>query len=412
MPKIVPFRAVRPTRDKVSLIASRAYESYTEEQRKARLDTNPYSFLHVLNPGYKYHKVISGHRHFELVKNRYEEFKDNGYFIKDSQPAYYFHKIVNRENQVFHGIVGAASIEDYQHNIIKKHEETLSKRVETFKNYLEIARFSAEPVLVTYKDNARLKEIFNTISKTRAEYEFTTTYRDTHYLWVVDDQEVVQEVTQQFSQMDSAYIADGHHRSKASALLADHYAQKEEQAASSEALRYFMTFNIPESELSIYEFNRLVRDLNGLSKEEFLVELDTYFHIENRGNTFYRPEKKGFFSMYLDGAFYSLHLRKYNYTFTDSLSKLDVRILYDTILNPILGIKDLRHDKRISYAHGKKGMAYIKGLIDKGEYAIGFGLLPTTIEEVKEIADDGLVMPPKATYIEPKLRSAVTIYEI
>ncbi len=411
MPKVIPFRAVRPTRDKVSLIAARSYQSYTEEQRKARLDTNPFSFLHIVNPGYKYQKEIDGVERYQLVRNRYEEFKEEKYFIRDEKPAYYLHKIVNRENQVFHGIVGAASIEAYGKNKIKKHEDTIADREETFKDYLKTVGFNAEPVLLSYPDNEILEKIFKKISSKRAEYEFTTTYRDTHYLWVVNNEKDTAEIEKQFAEMDNLYIADGHHRSASSFLLAKDLADNNPEHNGKEPYNFFMSYCIPESHLKIHEFNRLVKDLNGLSKEEFLIKLDTYFRIENLGDFYYKPSKKGHFSMYLDGDFYSLYLRKNQYDYTDALSKLDVQILYKTVLKPILGIEDLRNDKRISYTHGKSDMASIKGFVDSKEYAVGFGMLPSTIEEVKQIADENLVMPPKATYIEPKLRSGITIYE-
>lgn len=411
MPKIIPFRAIRPTRDKVSLIASRSYQSYTDEQRKARLDTNPYSFLHIVNPGYKYHKEIDGKARYNLVRNRYEEFKEEKYFQKDTKPTYYFHKIVNRENQVFHGIVGGASVFDYENNSIKKHEDTIAEREETFKEYLHTVGFNAEPVLLAYPDNSILKALFAEIEQTRSEYEFTTTYRDTHYLWLIDDPEKVKLIQEEFSKMEKLYIADGHHRSASSSLLAKQRREENPDHTGEEPYNYFMSYCLPESELLIYEFNRLVKDLNGLTKEEFLIQLDEHFRIENLKDTFYKPSKKGHFSMYLDGDFYSLYLRKYQYEITDALSELDVQILFKTVLEPVLGIKDPRNDRRIAYSHGKTDMAMVKGMVDSGAYAVGFGMLPATIEEVKQIADEELTMPPKATYIEPKLRSGITIYE-
>lgn len=411
MPKILPFRAVRPTRDKVSLIASRPYQTYGEKERRARLDTNPFSFLHIVNPGYKYDKEISGPERFQLVKNRYDEFKEDKIFVQDDKPSYYLHKIINRDNDVFCGIIGAASVQDYEENRIRKHEDTIADREETFKEYLKTVGFNAEPVLLAYPDNDFLKDLFEEIGKTRAEYEFTTTFRDTHLLWKIDDEETLAKIGKQFAGMEKVYIADGHHRSASSCLLAQEMRDTDPDYTGKESYNYFMTYNIPESDLRIHEFNRMVKDLNGLEKEEFLIKLDAYFRIENRKHHYYKPSKKHHFSMYLDGDFYSLHLRKNNYEFTNALSKLDVQILYETVLKPILGITDVRNDHRIDYSHGKNDMAHIKGLVDEGEFAVGFGMLPTTVSEVKKIADEGLTMPPKATYIEPKLRSGITIYE-
>lgn len=411
MPKIIPFQAVRPTRDKVGLIASRSYQSYTESERIARMDNNPFSFLHIVNPGYKYHKELEGPERYQLVHNRYEEFKEEHYFTKEQSPCFYFHKIVNREGQVFHGIVGAASVLDYQENKIKKHEDTIAEREETFKEYLKTVGFNAEPVLLAYPDNAILDDLFKKISQERAEYEFTTTYRDTHYLWIVKDPEKLKIIEQEFSKMENMYIADGHHRSASSALLAEDLKEENPKHTGKENYNYFMGFCIPESNLKIYEFNRLIKDLNGMTKEEFLIKLDTYYRIENLKDTFYKPSKKGHFSMYLDGDFYSLYLRKNMYHYTNSLSRLDVQILSDTILKPILGIENPRTNDRIFYAHGKSDMAMVKSLVDQEEYVVGFGMLPATMEDIKNVADENLTMPPKATYIKPKLRSGITIYE-
>jgi len=412
MPKILPFQAVRPTRDKVSLIASRSYQSYTQSEREARLDNNPFSFLHIVNPGYKYHKEIAGPERFQLVRNRYQEFKEDDIFIQDKKPCYYVYRIINREGEQFTGFIAAASVEDYKNNLIKRHEDTISFREETFKDYLNTVGFNAEPVLLTHPENNTLAEILTEVTKTRAEFEFTTTYRDTHYLWILKDEAQLKIIQEEFKKMNCLYIADGHHRSASSYLLGEELKSKNEQHTGDEAYNFFMTYIIPEKDLRIHEFNRLIKDLNGLSKEEFLIQLDAYFRIENRGLEYYRPKKKHQFSMYLEGEFYSLQLRKTAYQFTDALSSLDAKILYDTILKPILGIVDLRNDKRIDYSHGINGMAYVKGKIDEGAYKIGFGMLPVDIQEMKQISDEALTMPPKTTYIQPKLRSGVTIYEL
>ncbi|RMA64889.1 DUF1015 domain-containing protein [Ulvibacter antarcticus] len=411
MAKIIPFKAVRPTRDKVSLLAARSYDSYTSAQVESRLRDNPFSFLHIINPGYKYQKEISGEARYSLVRNRYQEFKEDGIFMQDENPSYYFYRIVNRDGLEFNGVVAAASAQDYEDDIIKKHEDTLEYKEVIFEKYLKTVGFNAEPVLLTYPDHDELAAIIAKVMENRPEYEFTTTYRDTHYLWAVDDADIVAKVSAIFSEMNTLYIADGHHRSASSCLLAKHQNEENKDAKKLESYNYFMSYLIPESDLKIYEFNRLIKDLNGLSKEEFLVQLDAIFRIENRGEEYYKPFKKHHFSMYMDGNFYSLFLRKNNYEINNALDGLDAQILFKTVLKPILGIEDLRNDTRIEYSHGKNDLAYVRNLVDKGEFTVGFGLLAVTTEELKQIANEGLKMPPKSTYIEPKLRSGVTIYE-
>ena len=411
MTKIIPFKAVRPTRDKVSLVAARSYQSYTLEQREARLRDNPFSFLHIVNPGYRYDKEISGKERYQLVRNRYLEFKEDSIFVQDEKPNYYVYKIVDRDHQEFNGIIAAASCEDYENNLIKRHEDTIENREIVFKDYLKTVGFNAEPVLLTYPDN---EIIANTISKTqddRAEFEFTTTYRDTHYLWKVSDKATVEKIETEFKNMKTIYIADGHHRSASSYLLFSEEKTLNPNHSGNERYNYFMAYLIPESNLRIHEFHRVVKDLNGHTKEEFLIKLDTVFRIENRGIIPYKPSQKHHFSMYLDGDFYSLYLRKTSYHIETSLDALDAQILYQTILNPILGIEDLRDDSRIAYINGKKDVVNLKSSIDSGTFTVGFGMVPVDINEMKNIANDGLKMPPKSTFIEPKLRSGVTIYE-
>jgi len=404
---IIPFKAVRPTRDKVSLVASRSYQTYTQAEREARLDYNPFSFLHIVNPGYKYHLELKGEDRYKLVRNRYLEFKEDDIFIQDKHSAYYVYKIVNREGDIFNGIVAAASIEDYKKDVIKKHEDTIEYRENVFKEYLKTVGFNAEPVLLTYPDNDTISKLILEKQQERAEFEFTTTYRDTHYLWIIEDAEKIEILKSEFSKIKRLYIADGHHRSASSVLLSDELKGNN----NGESYNYFMSYLIPESELLIHEYNRLVKDLNGKSKEAFLIELDAMFRIENRGKTLYKPSNKHHFSMYLDGEFYSLYLRKDNYAINNALDALDTQILFKTILQPILGINDMRNEQRLDYSHGKSDLLTIKTKVDSGDFKVGFGLVPITINELKSIADEHLIMPPKSTFIEPKLRSGVTIYE-
>jgi uncharacterized protein (DUF1015 family) len=411
MAKLIPFKAVKPTRAIVGLVAARPYQSYTIEERESRMSYNPYSFLHIVNPSYKYDKVITGNERYKLVKKRYSEFKEDGVFVQDEKPSFYVYKIVNRNNQEFSGIIAATSAEDYEADIIKKHEDTISKREETFKTYLKTVGFNAEPVLLTYPDNAKISGIIKETQKGNAEFEFTMTYRDTHYLWKIEDEKIIKTIQAEFEKMNTIYIADGHHRSASSYRLYKEEKENNPNHNGTELYNFFMSYLIPESDLVIQEFNRLVKDLNGLTKEEFLIKLDETYRIENRGLLTYHPSKPHHFSMYLDGEFYSLYLRKINYSFETSLERLDSQVLYKTILDPILGIKDLRNDNRIEYVNGRHEMITIKSSVDSGKFKVGFGMCPPTITELKEIANDGLKMPPKSTYILPKLRSGITIYE-
>ncbi len=411
MPKVLPFRAVRPTRDKVGLISSRPYHHYTQAEREARLDNNPFSFLHIVNPGYKYHKEISGPDRYLLVKNRYQEFREDNIFIKDKKPSYYIYRLKDSDDHVFTGIIAATSLHSYKSNLIKRHEETIADKENDFKNFLKTVGFNSEPVLLTHPDNSDLQSLIEQATQVRPEYEFTTTFRDTHYLWPIAEEEKVKKIKQEFDKMDHMYIADGHHRSASAYQFCEEMQKNNPEHTGKEPYNFFMSYIIPESNLKILEFNRLVKDLNGLTKEEFLIKLDNSFRIQNRKSTYYKPRERHHFSMYLDGDFYSLHLRKLHFKAENALSHLDAQVLHNTVLEPILGIKDVRKNNRLDYAHGKKGMAYVKGLVDSGTFKVGFGMVPASVSEMKEIANEGLTMPPKSTYIEPKLRSGITIYE-
>jgi uncharacterized protein (DUF1015 family) len=410
MAVLKPFKAVRPTRDKVGLVSSKSYESYTPAELGAKLDFNPYTFLHVVNPDYKFLQEASSERRFQLVHNRYSDFKRTEIFVKDEVPAFYVYERTDIHN-TFCGIIGATSIDDYLQGKIKKHEGTIAKRERLFEKYLKIIGFNAEPVLLTFKDDETLAEIISRKKEERPEYEFSTTDRKLHKLWLVNDEATSKKITDAFAKIDSLYIADGHHRTASSALLAKELAAENENHNGTEPYNYFMSYLIPESQLDISEFNRLIKDLNGLSTEEFLEKLSIHFTIENRRQQLYVPAQKHHFSMYLNGEFYSLYLKLDTYSFSDALSKLDAQILYQTVLNPILGIKDLTNNDRITYTDNKKDFISIKTKVDSGLFKVGFSLIPVTVNEMKEIADADLRMPPKTTYIQPKLRSGLTMYE-
>jgi len=411
MALIKPFKAIRPTKDKVSFVASRSYEEYSDEELKAVLQYNPFSFLHIINPGFKFHKNITGKERFHLVHNRYLEFLEENTLQKDEDASFYLYQI-EKDDFSSLGFFCACSVADYRNDVIKKHEDTIKHREELFADYLHTVGFNAEPVLMTYADDDAVWEVFQEEIQKKPVYNFTTTDRFNHSLWKVSNEKAIAKLEATFAQMDALYIADGHHRSASSNLLAQQMESENSGHTGDEAYNYFMAYLIPESQIRIYEFNRMVKDLHGFSKEEFLIQLDEHFRIEIQEEGPLKPTKKHQFSMYLDGEFYSLYLRNINYAFTDALSQLDTQILYKTILEPILGITDLRNDKRIAYGYGKNNLIQMKDSVDKGKFAVGFSLLPTTMKEIKAIADAGLVMPPKSTYIEPKLRSGLAIYEL
>jgi len=411
MAVIQPFKAIRPAKDKVSFVASRSYEEYSKKELDCVLNYNPFSFLNIINPGYRFNKRVSGVERFKLVHNRYLEFLEDKILLKDNEESFYIYKI-EKNNFNCCGIICATSTKDYRNSVIKKHENTLERREKLFANYLQVVKFKAEPILMIYPDTNEIATIVAAEIKNNPECHFTTPDNTTHTLWKISEESTIKQLQNEFGKVNSIYIADGHHRSSSSNLLSLIEEKKNPDHTGREPYNFIMSYLIPESEIKIFEFNRMVRDLNGLTPEEFLVKLDKMYRIKNHGNRLYRPSKKHHFSMYLNGSFYSLYLRKSIYQLSDALNKLDTQILYKTILEPILKIKDLRNDKRIQYGHGKRNVLKMKDEIDSGNFAVGFGLVPLNVEEIKAIADAGLVMPPKSTYIEPKLRSALAIYDL
>jgi uncharacterized protein (DUF1015 family) len=405
MAKIIPFKAVRPTRDKVSLVTSRSYDEYSPAELASQLDFNPFSFLHVLNPAYVNQQKVGLEKRFKLVAQKYKDFKEENVFVKEEQPVFFLYEIETK-NQTFIGIIAATTLEDYRNNIIKKHEDTLQYRVELFKDYLHQTGFNTEPVLITYPENAALSEWIIEKKKLDSLYEFSTTRQEKHQLWKIDNPQEIAWLQEKFESIGDLYIADGHHRSASAELL-----YQEDKNSGNKNLNYFMSFLIAENNVKIYEYNRIIRDLNGHSKKEFLQILTTSFWIKNKEQELWKPTKKFEFGMYLDGEFYCLTLKNPN-DFTSVFEQLDAQILYAQILQPILGIEDLRTDERIDYIPGKQSIITIKEVVDEGEFEVGFMLFPTAISEIKELADNNLIMPPKSTYIDPKFRSGLVVYEL
>ncbi len=404
MAKVVPFKGVRPPADKAHLVASRSYVSYTRPQLRSKLYENPYSFLHIIHPDMgssKLHKTASPIERFELVRKKYADFKHEDILIKDPKDSFYIYRQI-KNGHPFTGIIAAVAVEDYLNGKIKIHEQTLSKREETFTTYLDITDINAEPVLLMSPRSSELEKIYARYLSLRPEYDFTTTNKDRHQLWVIDDVKDVEAIQKVFSQIDALYIADGHHRSASSASLCKK-RNAERNGKGDEPWNYFLGYILDENTVRIFEFNRLVKDLNGLTEKEFLKALEKDFYV-NLAPSNYKPVQKGEFSLYMDKLWYTLTVKVH----TD---ELDAQVLSDLILGPILNIKDLRKDKRIAFLDGPKGMEGLKHAIDKNKFKAGFGLFPVGISELKNIADNHGTMPPKSTYVEPKLRSGLVVYE-
>jgi uncharacterized protein (DUF1015 family) len=406
MAKIKPFKAVRPAPDKVALVTCRTYDDYSSAELAAWLSFNPYSFLHVIHPAYAHAQKITLEKRFKGVAHKYQDFKDEGILIAEDRTAFYIYEIESK-GQIFTGIIAGASIADYQNGDIKKHEDTLQYRVELFKDYLHQTHFNTEPVLITYPDSIEINTFISLQKKHQPIYSFATPNKEKHTLWKLDTQTEMDWLVEHFEKIPNLYIADGHHRSASAELL---YEQNNH--LNNENLNYFMSFLIAESTVKIYEYNRLVRDLNGLTKDDFIKKLAEYFIIKTKDQELWKPQNKFEFGMYLDGSFYALFYKHDQHDESSLLNNLDAQILYTTVLHPLLGIEDLRNDERIDYISGKQSIATIKELVDEGEFEVGFMLYPSDINEIKALADNNLIMPPKSTYIEPKFRNGLVVYEL
>ena len=403
MVKVRPFKAIRPTRDKAHLFATRSYLTYSKETLKEKLEHNPYTFLHIINPEYKKKDRKKGFEKFKLIKQKFEEFEKSGILKKEEKKIFYLYRQHSRSH-VFEGIIAACSVDDYINGIIKGHEHTITKREQMFTNYLNTTCFNADPVLLSYKGENRINDVIKSVSRTRAEYNFTTTDKVQHQLWLIDTQEDINLICKSFENIEKIYIADGHHRTASSALLA-----KKRNAKKDANSNYFMSLLIAENQLNIINFNRLIKNINALSVTEFIEQIkNTYTVVES---SFTEGKEKEEIGMYLDGKCYLLKAKKGSYR-NDCVNRLDPAILFNNILSPILGIKDEKTDKNISFVAGNTPMEKIKESVDSGEFAVAFILKPIPIKTLKEVADKGKIMPPKSTYIEPKLRSGLTIYPI
>lgn len=411
MATVLPFRALRPTNDKVHLVASRSVDGYQTAELKDKLSGNPYTFLHVINPDFEDgQKTRPGSRErLAKVKRRFKSFVREKVFKRDEKPAYYIYRQIKGENEYL-GIIACTSIDDYLNGVIKIHEQTITQREEKLKEYLEVCEFNAEPVLFCYPNDKRLDEICAEVSNERADYDFTTTDKVRHTLWVVNDKKLVSTITERFANIPNIYIADGHHRSASSALLGKIRRQNAGKYTGKEAYNYYLGVFFAETHLRIYDYNRLVKDMNNLSVSELLKELKQKFEVEEQSTALFKPRKKHELSMYTQGKWYALTCKAGTYKSDDPVGSLDASILTEHILSPLFDIHDLKIDKRISFVPGIRGPEALKRSVDEGKAEVAFGLYPVTMDHLKWIADTNNIMPPKSTWVEPKMRSGLVIY--
>ena len=408
MTKIAPFKALRPVRDKVHLVATRPYYSYKKNVLKAKLEDNPYTFLRIINP--EFDKTVrtkpNSRERFELVQKKYVEFIQEGILIQEDTPHFYVYR-QTKDNQAFTGIIAGASVQEYNNDLIKKHEATLTSREHMFTNYLDIVGYNAEPVLLAHPSNVNINSLTNRIIQNRPEYEFTTTDRIKHELWLVDT-ELNTELIQAFEEIPAVYIADGHHRSASSAGLKN---IRSNNPVSHNNEDYFLAFFIDEARLKILEFNRIIQSLNNLKTTDFINLLQESFEVKKLDKA-RKPIQEHEFTMCLDSSWYSLLCKPSVIESLHPVRSLDAEILTLYVLDPILDIKDLKTDDRIEFISGAETIDSIEEKVLKGKAAVAFILYPATMEQVKRVADNQLIMPPKSTWVEPKLRSGLTIYPI
>ncbi len=407
MAEIVGFRAIRPTRDKVHLVATRPYYTYKPNVLKAKIEDNPYTFLHIINPefGQSIKTKPNSIERFEHVKEQYHRFLAEGTLIQDNEECLYVYRQSNKAFSSI-GVIAGSSVEEYDCEKIKKHEATLTTREEMFTRYLDVVGFNAEPVLLTYTKHSGIEEFLDKVILGRSEYEFSTTDRVKHELWRLS-KELSLELIALFKEVDSTYIADGHHRTASSARLHHTKGQGDKESPTA----YFLSFLVQESQVEILEFNRLVKSLNKLSPEEFCDKLQEVGVLKPMKGVS-KPTKEHEFVVILKDSVFTFSPFEQYIQKDHPVKALDAEILTQLILAPILGIEDLKTSNEIEFSPGNEPLQTVIDKVKSGKYHVGFLLFPATIQQVKKVADNGMHMPPKSTWVEPKLRSGLTIYPI
>lgn len=413
MAQIRPFKGIRPPKNLVEKVASRPYDVLNSEEARTEAAGNPYSLYHIIKPEIDFEPGTNEHdeKVYAKAAENFEKFRKNSWLVQDENPLYYVYaQTMNGHTQ--YGLVVCASVEDYMTGNIKKHELTRRDKEEDRMKHVRVTNANMEPVFLAYPHRDDLDAIVREMTVQTPEYDFIAPDGFGHTFWLINDADVIRRISDIFSQIPSLYIADGHHRTAAAALVGNEKRLQNPNHTGNEEYNYFMAVCFPDNQLTIIDYNRVVKDLNGLSDDEFLKKLEEHFIVEKKGQKIYKPQQLHHFSIYLSGNWYALTAKEGTYDDNDPIGVLDVTISSSFILDEILGIKDLRSDTRIDFVGGIRGLEELKRRVDSGEMRLALALYPVSMQQLINIADSGNIMPPKTTWFEPKLRSGLVIHEL
>ncbi len=413
MSKVKPFKGIRPPKSVVSEVTSRPYDVLSSEEARKEAEGNEKSLYHIIKPEIDFDLSVDEHDEqvYDRAVKNFTDFQEKGWLVQDPKEMYYLYA-QTMDGRTQYGWVVCAHVDDYFSGRIKKHELTRRDKEEDRMKHVRVNNANIEPVFFAFPRNSELEHISQKIIAGSQEYDFVSPDGIRHQFWMVDDDQDIQQITQLFEQIPDMYIADGHHRSAAAALVGAEKAKQNPNHQGDEEYNYFMAVCFPDDQLNIIDYNRLVKDLNGLSHEEFIEKLSKYFDVKEQGREIEKPQALHHFSIYLDGKCYTLIAKPEFYNDNDPIDVLDVTISSKYILDEILGIKDLRSDKRIDFVGGIRGLKELKKRVDSGEMRLALALYPVSIQQLMDIANTGNIMPPKTTWFEPKLRSGLVIHKL
>ena len=411
---IKPFKGIRPPQNLVEKVASRPYDVLNSEEARAEAEGNPMSLYHIIKPEIDFAPGTDEHEEkvYDKAAENFAKFRAEGWLVQDAVEKYYVYaQTMNGKTQ--YGLVVCANVDDYVKENIKKHELTRRDKEEDRMKHVQVNNANIEPVFFAYPHNDELDAIVTEVIKNNPEYDFIAPVDGFgHHFWVIDNADTIARITEIFSGIPSLYIADGHHRSAAAALVGLEKRKANPNHTGAEEYNYFMAVCFPDNQLNIIDYNRVVKDLNNLTDDEFLAKLSVNFEVEKKGADIYKPNKLHNFALYLSGSWYSLTAKAGTYNDNDPIGVLDVTISSNLILDEVLGIKDLRSDKRIDFVGGIRGLGELQKRVDNGEMRVALALYPVSMKQLIDIADTGNIMPPKTTWFEPKLRSGLVIHEL